>query len=46
MERFVYNFLEKLIKHVQRSFLEVPSQKKKKKKVYIEVFLKKKRGLT
>lgn len=44
MERFVYNFLEKLIKHVQRSFLEVPSQKKKE--VYLEVFLKKKRGLT
>ena len=46
MERFVYNFLEKLIKHVQRSFLEVPSQKKTKKKVYLEVFLKKKGGLT
>ena len=41
MERFVYNFLEKLIKHVQRSFLEVPSQKKKKKKFILKFFLKK-----
>ena len=45
MERFVYNFLEKLIKHVQRSFLEVPSQKKKKKKKFILKFFLKKKGV-